>query len=164
MLLGGAGARYDLVRVVGDWDGNRTADVMARRRSTGALWFWPGRGDGTLTTARQVGTGWNGIRELVATGRPGRQRHRRPARRPLVRRLAVDLPGHRRGRLRGRCARSATGWAGRDLLTSAGDWDGDGSTDLISRETSTGLLWLTRGNGLGGLRHVGRRSAGLVRR
>ena len=140
---------YDLLRVVGDWDGNGTADVMARARATGALWLWPGRGDGTLTTARQVGSGWGGMRELVAPG-------------DLDGNGTADLLGVRSadgtmwlypgtgagGSGAGR--QVGTGWQTRDLITSAGDWDGDGSTDLISREPSTGLLWLTRGTGLGG--------------
>ena len=58
-------------------------------------------------------------------------------------------PGTGAGRF-GAARQVGSGWSGRDLITSAGDWDGDGGTDLLSRETSTGRLWLDRGDGRGG--------------
>ncbi len=50
----------------------------------------------------------------------------------------------------GRAQQIGSGWSGRDALVSAGDFDGDGGTDLISRATATGELWLNRGDGRGG--------------
>ena len=151
VLLGPGWGAYDLVRVVGDWDGGGTADVVARHKATGALWFWPGRGNGTLGGGRQIGNGWNGIRELVA---PGDMDGDGTA--DLLGARSDDgtlwlYPGTGAGRF-GAARQVGNGWAARDLLTSAGDWDGDGGTDLISRDPATGLLWLTRGDGRGGFR------------
>ncbi|BAU87743.1 heme peroxidase [Streptomyces laurentii] len=43
-----------------------------------------------------------------------------------------------------------SGWGGMDALVRHGDFDGDGSEDVVAREASTGDLYLYRGNGTGG--------------
>ena len=45
---------------------------------------------------------------------------------------------------------SARGWQSRDLITNAGDWNGDGAHDLIARDSRNGDLWLYRGNNRSG--------------
>jgi hypothetical protein len=42
------------------------------------------------------------------------------------------------------------GWAGFDQLLAPGDFDGDGSVDVLARSATDGGLWLYRGNGRGG--------------
>ena len=42
------------------------------------------------------------------------------------------------------------GWGQFDVVTVAGDWNGDGSPDVLARNASTGDLWLYPGNGKGG--------------
>jgi hypothetical protein len=42
------------------------------------------------------------------------------------------------------------GWGAFASLETVGDFDGDGAADVLARETSTGYLWLYRGNGKGG--------------
>ncbi|GGM81022.1 hypothetical protein GCM10009721_01760 [Terrabacter tumescens] len=42
------------------------------------------------------------------------------------------------------------GWGAFASLETVGDFDGDGAADVLTRETSTGYLWLYRGNGKGG--------------
>ncbi|MDN5789281.1 MAG: FG-GAP-like repeat-containing protein [Micrococcales bacterium] len=44
------------------------------------------------------------------------------------------------------------GWSGMDVITGAGDWDGDGRQDLLARVARTGALRLYSGNGRGGFR------------
>ncbi|MHA7142246.1 FG-GAP repeat domain-containing protein [Arthrobacter sp. Sr33] len=44
----------------GDFNGDRTADVLARD-SRGILWLYPGNGSGGWLPRMQVGTGWNGL-------------------------------------------------------------------------------------------------------
>ncbi|WP_377959667.1 FG-GAP-like repeat-containing protein [Arthrobacter flavus] len=46
--------------------------------------------------------------------------------------------------------RIGAGWNGFDVLETPGDFNGDGPTDVLARETATGYLWLSRGNGVGG--------------
>ena len=45
---------------------------------------------------------------------------------------------------------SARGWQSRDMITMAGDWNGDGAHDLITRDSRNGDLWLYRGNNRSG--------------
>ena len=44
-----------------------------------------------------------------------------------------------------------TGWNMFNAIVGPGDFNGDGSPDLLARETSNGVLWLYPGNGRGGL-------------
>lgn len=46
--------------------------------------------------------------------------------------------------------RIGTGWGMFNALDTAGDLSGDGALDVLARETSTGYLWMYRGNGRGG--------------
>ena len=43
----------------GDWNYDGLPDLLARERSTGTLWLYPGNGRGTLGTRRSLGKGWN---------------------------------------------------------------------------------------------------------
>ncbi len=52
------------------------------------------------------------------------------------------------GRLPG--IRIGNGWNVFNSLETPGDFNGDGPLDVLARETSTGRLWLYRGNGTGG--------------
>ncbi len=148
--LGPGWGAYDLVRVVGDWDGNGTADVMARAPRH----RWPvvlARPRGRHAVERPPGrhrlgrhrASWSRQATGTGTGRPTCSARGRPTVRC----------GSTRARARDASATArqvGSGWSGRDLMTSAGDWDGDGGTDVVSRETSTGRLWLNRGDGRGG--------------
>jgi hypothetical protein len=138
---------YDLVTTLGDWDGDKRADLVARDRRTKALRLFRGDGDGGFIGSRVVGSGWGGMRELTGVGdfdRDGK----------------VDiLASHSDGRLllyrgngKGGIASGAvvgSGWRSRDLLTAVGDMDSDGRTDVVAREPSTGRLWFYPGNGSG---------------
>lgn len=49
---------------IGDFNGDRTADVLARETSTGILWLYPGDGRGGWLPRFQVGIGWTGLGPL----------------------------------------------------------------------------------------------------
>jgi subtilisin family serine protease len=56
------------------------------------------------------------------------------------------------------------GWQTVDLLTSVGDWDGDGAADVVARRRSDAALVLYRGDGAGGWlgsRVIGSRWSGI---
>ncbi len=57
------------------------------------------------------------------------------------------------GTVTGRLAagvRIGSGWNGLGALETPGDFDGNGTLDVLARESSTGDLWLYRGDGRGG--------------
>jgi peptidoglycan-N-acetylglucosamine deacetylase len=58
-------------------------------------------------------------------------------------------PGNGRGGF-GTATRIGRGWNVMDAIVGPGDFNGDGKTDLVARETATGALWLYPGNGRGG--------------
>jgi hypothetical protein len=57
-------------------------------------------------------------------------------------------PGDGRGHF-GRATRSSTRFARLDLLTSVGDWNGDGRTDVVGRNAANKRLYVYYGNGKG---------------
>ncbi|MGW4200700.1 FG-GAP repeat domain-containing protein [Streptomyces sp. NPDC004726] len=55
-----------------------------------------------------------------------------------------------------RSAVVGSGWTGFNAFVVSGDFTGDGRTDLVARQTSTGDLYLYAGNSKGGLTRTGR--------
>ena len=45
----------------GDFDRDRTVDVLAREASTGHLWLYPGNGAGGWRPRVLANTGWNSV-------------------------------------------------------------------------------------------------------
>jgi hypothetical protein len=129
---------------IGDLDGDGHEDVLARESATGILWFYPGAGAG-LGARRQIGTGWNSIREITAAGDFNRD--------GLPDLLAIQsstntlylYPGAAGARL-GAKVQVGTGWSAYAELAGLGDFTGDGFPDLATRSTD-GNLYLYPGNG-----------------
>jgi beta-glucosidase-like glycosyl hydrolase len=141
----------DLLLRAGDWDGDRHVDLLARRHSDGALLLYAGNGRGMLSVPRVIGTGWGAMREVVAPGDVTGDGH------PDL--LAIDAQARLRvyagtglGGLVGGSRVMGTGWGGIDRIAEVGDFDRDGSPDLVARKASTGELLLYRTDGRGGFR------------
>jgi FG-GAP-like repeat len=71
-MAGGTGAgiaasQWQMVGI-GDFNGDGTADVLARSASTGALWLYPGNGRGGWLTPVRVGLGWNALTAVMSAG------------------------------------------------------------------------------------------------
>ncbi|WND36257.1 FG-GAP-like repeat-containing protein [Streptomyces sp. BB1-1-1] len=130
----------------GDLNGDGRADVVSRDRA-GRLWFTPGD-----TTGRLIGTGgWNAMSALTRHGdfsRDGREDV--IAREASTGRLWL-YPGTGDGSLGSRKLIGTGGWNGMREITAFGDLTGDGRSDLIAAEKSTGRLYLYPGTSTGTL-------------
>ncbi|WP_351222074.1 VCBS repeat-containing protein [Streptomyces sp. NPDC002133] len=144
-LLEGEWGQYDQLLSPGDLGGTPEADVIARD-PRGVLWLFSARADATLRPRIVVGPGWNaytqiaGLGDLTGDRTPDIVARDRAgvlwlyqgtgeARKPFSQRVGV---GH--------------GWNRYNLLTSIGDLDQDGRSDLLARDR-TGVLWLHKGAG-----------------
>ena len=136
--------RVDQLTGVGDFDGDRTADLVGR--SDDALLLWPGRGDGGFGSALILAQDWSDYDTTVGVDDFDEDGHA-----DLVARSGRTLflvPGTGTGveapvRLPGR-------WRG-DLVAGRGDASGDGHPDLVVRTTPSGRTWIYPGDGAGGL-------------
>ncbi|MEU1046919.1 FG-GAP-like repeat-containing protein [Streptomyces sp. NPDC005897] len=131
----------------GDMDGDTRPDVVSRDRA-GRLWFSPGSG----RAGRIIGTGgWNAMSALTRHGdfsRDGREDV--IAREAATGRLWL-YTGTGSGGLGARKLIGTGGWNGMRSITASGDLTGDGRSDLVATEKSTGKLYLYPGTSTGTL-------------
>ncbi|CAN5387372.1 hypothetical protein BH09ACT4_BH09ACT4_11670 [soil metagenome] len=134
---------------VGDFDSDGLPDLMARD-ADGALQLFPGTGAGTLGAPVAVvgnlkgftkifspgdfnGDGWS---DVLAQGSSG-----------ALYLFRGDGHGNLVGRTR---VGSATMWKSRYQIFSAGDFNGDGKSDILA-QASNGTVYLYKGDGSGGI-------------
>ncbi|MEU7567442.1 FG-GAP-like repeat-containing protein [Streptomyces fradiae] len=129
-----------------DMNGDAQADVVVRDKA-GRLWFLRGDGSGQL-----IGnSGWNVFNGLVRHGDySGDGREDVIAREASTGRLWL-YTGTGSGTLSGRTLIGNSGWNAMSRLVGYGDLTGDGRTDLLAVEKSTGRLWLYPGTSTGSL-------------
>jgi hypothetical protein len=132
----------------GDWNNDGRQDILARD-SSGRLFLCAGTGQrpGVVSSGVQVGTGWNVFLDIVGVGDADNDGF-------------DDLMGRRNGALtiyygtgnglapfRRTTATAGSGWIG-SLLTTVGDWTGDGNTEFMFR-VSSGQIRLYRSSSNG---------------
>ncbi|MFJ6935457.1 FG-GAP-like repeat-containing protein [Streptomyces sp. NPDC101132] len=130
----------------GDFSRDGREDLIARERSTGRLWLYPGTGDGDFLPRRVLGSvGWNSMSLITAFGDlTGDGRNDLIARETAAGRLWL-YPGTSTGGLGTRRLIGGSGWGAMNALVGAGDLNRDGRPDLLAREAATGRLWLYPG-------------------
>ena len=128
----------------GDFTGNGWSDLLARDKSTGTLYLYPGNGT-NLESRIRIGGGWGNFSALTRRG---------------------DFTGDGREDLIGRDSSSGNlwlypgagtafgarislggGWNAMREITAVGDLNGDGRPDLVADRTSTGYLYFYPGAG-----------------
>ncbi|GAA0348567.1 FG-GAP-like repeat-containing protein [Streptomyces blastmyceticus] len=147
--LGGGWDAYDSITGVGDLKKNGMSDLLVRRKSDGhALVYW-GKGDGGFTDPTDLGGGWDaydsitGIGDINKNGVPDLMVRRKSDGHALVYwgkgdggfTDPTDLGG---------------GWDAYDVITNAGDLNGNGVPDLLVRRKSDGHALVYWGKGDGG--------------
>ncbi|MFJ6663132.1 FG-GAP repeat domain-containing protein [Streptomyces sp. NPDC091383] len=66
--LGTGWNAYDVLTSPGDLTGDERADLLARRASTGDVYLFAAKSDGTLAAAQKIRSGWTGYTKLVGAG------------------------------------------------------------------------------------------------
>ncbi|MET7859416.1 VCBS repeat-containing protein [Streptomyces sp. NPDC005318] len=135
------------IEAAGNLAGAPAGDLVARDTS-GVLWLYLGKGDGTFASRTKVGPGWQvynkitGGSDLTGDGRPDL--------------LATDTAGvlwlyKGTGSWSAPFAartRVGGGWQIYNQITAVGNIAGSAAGDLVARDTA-GVLWLYQGNGTG---------------
>jgi hypothetical protein len=147
--------------VLGDWNGDGRADIMARD-TAGKLWLYPGTGQAATPyhARRQIGSGWQIYTALVRHGdwnADGKQ--------DLLARDAQGVlwyykaTGAATGSGHYARTRVGGGWQIYRNLVGVDDWDNDGLDDLIAVDAA-GKLWMYSGKGTGANFFTARREIG----
>ena len=149
-MLAGGSTSYNLVVGPGDLSGDGKGDLIAR--SSGALYFYAGNGDGLSMKGRvQIGgSGWNQFNTIVGAGDLTGD-----GKADLVARSSAGLflypgTGKASSPFGAKKQIGGTGWSQYNKLVAPGDLNGDGVADLLAR-TSTGLYFYA-GTGTGGFK------------
>jgi hypothetical protein len=141
-------AGVDSVMVVGDWNGDGYVDAMARERSTGTMWLYPGSSSGGFGARTQGWAGWSArslitpVGDFDGDGRPDVLAKTSDGRVWLY--PGRGLAGF------GQPVIMRSSLPADAVVVSVGLWDSDGAPDVLVR-TSTGAMSLYPGNGPGGL-------------
>ncbi|MFI6933971.1 FG-GAP repeat domain-containing protein, partial [Streptomyces sp. NPDC050287] len=134
--------------------------VLTRQASDGTLWVYPGTGKPgmeTLGTRYQAGTGWKS-QDAITTGDLNND-----GRTDVLSRQASDgtlwvYPGTGKSGMEtfGTRYQAGRSWQTQNF-TRTGDFNGDGLTDVLTRQASDGTLWVYPGTGKPGMETLGTR-------
>lgn len=129
-----------------DFNGDGKSDVLARD-TNGVLWLYPGNGSGGWLPAKQVGSGWNVMTAIEASGD-----FNGDGKADVIARDSKGVlwlyPGNGSGGWLS-AKQVGSGWNVMTAIDAPGDFNGDGKADVLARD-GNGVLWLYPGNGTGG--------------
>ncbi|MFD9910124.1 FG-GAP repeat domain-containing protein [Streptomyces sp. NPDC059063] len=140
-------SKYDTILASGDQTGNGRPDFLARDKATGDVYLYAYKDKDGFAPRVKIRSGMTGYKRLIGAGDLNGD--------GIGDVLALDgsgslwrFNGTRTGRLGDR-VRVFKDWGAsyKDVI-GAGDVDGDGKHDLVSRDTSN-RLWLNPGSGTG---------------
>jgi len=131
-----------------DFNSDGKVDIVAREKSTGYLWLYPGKGDGTLGARVKIGTGWNSLRDITSVGDLDHDGHADIITVKSSDNCMYFYGGRGNGTLKAG-VQIGCGWSTMDNIAAVGDFNGDGHTDWIARRKSDGKVYLYKGDGKG---------------
>ncbi|MFG2887627.1 FG-GAP repeat domain-containing protein [Streptomyces sp. NPDC048297] len=145
--LGTGWNAYNVLTSPGDLTGDGRADLLARKASTGDVYLFAAKSDGTLAAGKKIRSAWTGYTKVVGAGDlngDGRGD-------VLARDKAGTLwryNGTGTGLLKDRVKVASNWGASYNAVVGVGDITGDGRSDLVVRDTS-GNLYRQSGDGKG---------------
>ncbi len=123
--------------VRGDWTGEGLVDVLGVT-GDGALYLYPGRGNGTVASGTQVGAGWGAMTWMGSPGDiTGDRRTDLLARRSDG--VLFRYDGRGAGAF-GSATQVGTGWNGMTAIATGGDLNGDRVNDVLGRHADGRLF------------------------
>jgi hypothetical protein len=132
----------------GDWNNDGKQDLLARD-SAGRLFLYAGTGTrpGIVRNGVQVGSGWNGFLDLVGVGDVNGDGFDDLMGRKDGVLITYFGTGNSTAPFRKTVSIGGSGWNG-SLLTTVGDWDGDGRSEFFFRNTRSEVyLYWSSANG-----------------
>ncbi|MFE6177924.1 FG-GAP-like repeat-containing protein [Streptomyces sp. NPDC056464] len=145
--LGTGWNAYDVLTSPGDLTGDKRPDLLARKTSTGDVYVFAAKSDGTLAGGKKIRSAWTGYTKIVGAGDLNGDGHGDV----LARDRAGTLwryNGLGNGLLKDRVKVFANWGTGYNVIVGPGDITGDGKADLVSRDGS-GNVWRNNGDGKG---------------
>ncbi|MFE9093041.1 hypothetical protein [Streptomyces sp. NPDC007264] len=143
--LGTGWNAYDSLTVPGDLTGDSRPNLLARKKSTGDVYLFAARSDGSLAAGKKIRTAWTGYTKIVGAGDLDSYGYGYGYGDVLARDRAGTLyrySGTGTGLLRDR-VKVFSNWGG---SYNAVVGDGDGKNDLVERDTA-GDLYRNNGDG-----------------
>ncbi|MFK3980797.1 GH25 family lysozyme [Micromonospora sp. NPDC050397] len=148
-VIGNNWSGFDTILSPGDFDGDGNSDVLARHTTNKDLYLYPGNGTGGFETSRIIGNNWSGFDTVLSPGDFDGDGNTDVLARHATNSDLYLYPGNGSGGF-GTSKVIGNNWSGFDAILSAGDFDGDGNTDVLARHTTNKDLYLYPGNGTGG--------------
>ncbi|MFI6661806.1 FG-GAP repeat domain-containing protein [Streptomyces sp. NPDC050523] len=145
--LGTGWNAYNVLTSPGDLTGDGRPDLLARKASTGDIYLFAAKSDGTLAAGKKIRTNWTGYTKIVGAG----DLNGDGIGDVLARDKAGTLyryNGTGTGLLKDRVKVFSNWGASYNAIVGVGDITGDGKSDLVERD-SAGGLYRNSGDGKG---------------
>ncbi|MEU6093035.1 VCBS repeat-containing protein [Streptomyces sp. NPDC047085] len=145
--LGTGWNAYNVLTSPGDLTGDGRADLLARKASTGDVYLFAAKSDGSLAAAKKIRSAWTGYTKIVGAG----DLNGDGIGDVLARDKAGTLyryNGLGNGLLKDRVKVFSQWGASYNVIVGVGDVTGDGKSDLVERDTA-GNLYRNDGDGKG---------------
>ncbi|MFJ7155109.1 FG-GAP repeat domain-containing protein [Streptomyces sp. NPDC101118] len=146
-FIGSGWNQYDVLTSPGDVTGDTRADLVARNRTTGALYLYERLQEGSFAPRVQIPGTYKGYRKVVGAGDLNGDGNGDLLLQDTANRL-WRMNGTGAGRFTAPVKLADAWGASYDALVAAGDMTGDGRADVVARDTS-GRIWRYSGTGRG---------------